>query len=146
MHRVAPEVAESISIPLLHIADTTAAVIKQLGVDTVGLLGTSFTMEQEFYRGRLTDRHALQVLTPAAADRELVHQVIYRELCLGTVREPSQREYLRIVNELAARGAQAVILGCTEIGILLKQDDTDVPLIDTTAVHARQAVDFAISG
>jgi aspartate racemase len=146
MHRVAPDVEESIGIPLLHIADATAAVVKQRGISTVGLLGTRFTMEETFYRGRLTDRHALQVLTPEAADRELVHQVIYQELCLGTVREPSQREFLRVVNELAARGAQAVILGCTEIGMLLKQNDTDVPLIDTTAVHARQAVDFAICG
>ena len=146
MHKVAPRIEKSISIPLLHIADATAAVVKQLGVDTVGLLGTSFTMEQEFYRGRLRDSHALQVLTPDSKDRELVHQVIYQELCLGTVSEQSQREFLRIVDELAARGAQAVILGCTEIGMLLKQHVTTVALIDTTVVHAQQAVDFAISG
>ena len=146
MHRVAPCIEQSISIPLLHIADATATIVKQRGIDTVGLLGTSFTMEQEFYRGRLQDSHGLKVLTPDLADRELVHQVIYRELCLGTVSEKSRQEFLRIVEELAARGAQAVILGCTEIGMLLRQDDTDVSLLDTTIVHVQQAVDCALSG
>jgi len=146
MHKVAPRIERSISIPLLHIADATATIVKQREIDTVGLLDTSFTMEQEFYRGRLQDSHGLKVLTPDLADRELVHQVIYRELCLGTVSEKSRREFLCIVDKLAARGAQTVILGCTEIGMLLKQDDTDISLLDTTSVHVQQAVDWALSG
>ena len=143
MHKVAPQIEESLSIPLLHIADATAEVIMEADIETIGLLGTAFTMEQEFYKGRLTDKFGLQVLTPEAADRDIVHRVIYDELCQGQIREESKREYLRIVDDLAGKGAQAVILGCTEIGLLITQSDTSVKLIDTSAVHAQRAVEKA---
>ena len=144
MHKVASQIEESVNIPLLHIADATAAAIKQDKFDSVGLLGTGFTMEQEFYKGRLLDKHGLKVLTPESEDRNLVHRVIYEELCLGNINGESKQEFLRIIDQLAGKGAQAVILGCTEIGMLVDEQDTTVKLIDTTAVHARKAVEFAI--
>jgi len=143
MHKVAPQIEAGLNIPLLHIADATAEVITAADIDTVGLLGTGFTMEQEFYKGRLSNRHGLKVLTPVTEDRNLVHRVIYDELCQGKVREQSKREYLRIVDSLANRGAQAIILGCTEIGLLISQCDTKVRLVDTSAVHAQKAVEMA---
>lgn len=146
MHKVAPDIQARISIPLLHIADATAEVVVQRGIRTVGLLGTAFTMEQDFYKGRLSQQYGLEVLVPEAADRQRVHQVIYQELCLGKTRDTSRADYLRILEGLAARGAEAVILGCTEIGLLVKQADTDVPLLDTTTIHAAQAVAFALEG
>ena len=145
MHRVAPEIEAAVEIPLLHIADATAEVLVDAHIRTVGLLGTAFTMEQEFYKGRLADRHGLEVLVPDAADRALVHRVIYEELCLGRVDAGSRAAYLRIVDGLAARGAEAVILGCTEIGMLIEQSDTNVRLFDTTAIHAQKAVEYAMS-
>ena len=145
MHRVAPEIEAAVEIPLLHIADATAEVLVDERIRTVGLLGTAFTMEQEFYKGRLEDRHGLEVLVPDAADRALVHRVIYEELCLGRIEAGSRAAYLRIVDDLAARGVEAVILGCTEIGMLIAQTDTDVRLFDTTAIHAQKAVAYAIS-
>ena len=146
MHRVAPEIEAAISIPLLHIADATAEVLLSKGVVSVGLLGTAFTMEQEFYKGRLEDRFGLRVLVPNEEDRQLVHRVIYDELCLGKTRSASQAEYLRIIDALAADGAEAVILGCTEIGMLVTQSDTSVKLLDTTAIHAAKAVEYATRG
>lgn len=143
MHKVAPQVEAAIQIPLLHIADATAEVLLAQGVERVGLLGTAFTMEQDFYKGRLTEQFGLQVLVPNQVDRALVHQVIYQELCVGQIELSSKAEYLRIIDQLAAEGAQAVILGCTEIGLLVQQGDTQVPLLDTTVIHAEKAVAFA---
>ncbi len=145
MHKVAPAIEAAIDIPLLHIADATAEVLLRDGAQKVGLLGTAFTMEQDFYKGRLRDRHGLQVLVPGRADRELVHRVIFDELCLGETRADSRLEYLRIIDGLAQRGADAVVLGCTEIAMLVSQADTGVKLIDTTAVHAQKAVQLALA-
>ncbi|GAA5191939.1 aspartate/glutamate racemase family protein [Ferrimonas gelatinilytica] len=144
MHKVAPAIEAAIGIPLLHIADATAEVLVDEGIKTVGLLGTAFTMEQDFYKGRLTHQHGLRVVVPDEADRATVHKVIYQELCLGKTEASSKAEYLRIIDALAAQGAEAVILGCTEIGILVSQADTDVRLLDTTAIHAAKAVEYAI--
>lgn len=143
MHKVAPEVQEAIQIPLLHIADATAEVLVSDGIKSVGLLGTSFTMEQEFYKGRLSNKYGLDVLVPNDNDRQIVHDTIYQELCLGKVESNSKAEYLRIVEILANQGAEAVILGCTEIGMLINQSDTRVRLLDTTAIHAEKAVEYA---
>lgn len=143
MHKVAPQIERAINIPLLHIADATAEVLVKKGVQTVGLLGTAFTMEQDFYKGRLTDNYGLSVLVPDEVDREIVHKTIYQELCLGNVNPASKLEYLRIINSLARKGAEAVILGCTEIGILVNQADTEVTLLDTTHIHAQKAVEWA---
>lgn len=145
MHKVAPQIADAISIPLLHLADATAARITQRGMQTVGLLGTNFTMEQEFYKGRLAELHGLRVLVPPPEDRQVIHRVIYEELCLGVVRAESRDEYLRIIDGLRARGADGVIAGCTEIGMLVAQAHTDVPLFDTTAIHAEAAVERALA-
>jgi aspartate racemase len=144
MHKVAPEIEAAIDIPLLHIADATADVLVREGIKTVGLLGTAFTMEQEFYKGRLADKYGLRVLVPDRGDRELIHRVIYQELCLGKVEADSKTEYLRIISNLSEQGAEAVILGCTEIGLLIEQTDTDVMLLDTTAIHAKKAVAYAV--
>jgi len=141
-----PQIDAAISIPLLHIADATAAAIKEAGKKTVGLLGTRFTMEEDFYRGRLEQRHEIDVLIPEAPDRETVNRVIYEELCLGSVLDDSRAQYLRIVDGLAARGAEAVILGCTEISMLVGPEHTEVPLFDTTALHAGRAVEWALEG
>ena len=145
MHKVAPEIEAAIQIPLLHIADATAEVLVQEGILSVGLLGTAFTMEQEFYKGRLTNNYGLTVLVPDEKDRQIVHNVIFQELCLGKIESASKAEYLRIIDSLASQGAEAVILGCTEIGMLVKQADTDVRLLDTTAIHAEKAVVYATS-
>ncbi|WP_028584353.1 aspartate/glutamate racemase family protein [Desulfogranum mediterraneum] len=145
MHRVAPLVEAAVRIPLLHIADPTAESLLAKGVQTVGLLGTAFTMEQEFYRGRLEQRHGLEVVTPSRADRRIVHDIIYQELCQGKIRQAAKSAYLRIIGELAGRGAEAVILGCTEIGLLVKQEDSAVPLYDTTALHAVRAMELALT-
>jgi aspartate racemase len=143
MHNVAAQVEAAITIPLLHIADATASRIQQAGVGTVGLLGTKFTMEQDFYKGRL-EQKGINVMVPPEADREIVHRIIYQELCLGKVHDSSRREYLRIIDQLHAAGAEAVIEGCTEIVMLVQQQHTRVPLFDTTAIHARQAVAEAL--
>lgn len=144
MHKVAPEIEKSIKIPLLHIADATAEVLVNEGIKTVGLLGTAFTMEEDFYKGRLNENYALNVLVPENEDRKIVHNVIYQELCLGKTESNSKTEYLRIIDSLANQGAEVIILGCTEIGMLVNQDDTKVRLLDTTAIHAEKAVEYAI--
>jgi aspartate racemase len=144
MHKVASAIEAAVPIPLLHIADTTAAKIKQAGFSTVGLLGTRFTMEQEFYRYRLQQRHGLNVLIPGQEDREIVHRVIYDELCLGNLIPESREEYRRIIGDLVVHGAQAVILGCTEISLLVTQQDSGVALFDTTSIHARNAAEQAL--
>lgn len=144
MHKVAPQIEASINIPLLHIADATAEVLVKSGVTSVGLLGTAFTMEQDFYKGRLEDNHGLTVLVPNQEDIKIIHDVIYKELCLGVLNQASKSEYLRIIKQLASQGAEAVILGCTEIGMLISQSDTDIKLFDTTYIHAQKAVELAI--
>lgn len=144
MHRVAPAIAAAVQIPLLHIADPTAEAIQRAGFATVGLLGTRFTMEQEFYRNRLIERYSLRVLLPSAPDREIVHRIIYDELCLGAVVQSSRQEYQRIMADLVGQGAEAIILGCTEIGLLVGATDATVPLFDTTELHARAAAERAL--
>jgi aspartate racemase len=145
MHKVAAAIEEAVKIPLLHIADPTADAIRRAGHRKVGLLATCFTMEQAFYRDRLRDRHGLEVLVPGPDDRDIVHRVIYEELCLGVVRPESRDEYRRIIDELVMRGAQAIILGCTEISLLIAPADCPVPSFDTTAIHARKAAEYAIA-
>ena len=145
MHKVAPNIEKAIRIPILHIADATAEVLVGKGIKTVGLLGTAFTMEQDFYKGRLMQKYGLEVLVPNEPDRKIVHDVIYQELCLGQIIEKSKKEYLRIIESLANQGAEVVILGCTEIGLLVNQSDTDIELCDTTLIHAEKAVEYAIS-
>jgi aspartate racemase len=145
MHKVAAAIEAAVAIPLLHIADPTAAAIKAAGVARVGLLGTRFTMEQAFYHERLR-AHGLDVLVPGEAARERVHRVIYDELCLGIVRDDSRTAYRDIIRELVADGAEAIILGCTEIALLVGAADATVPLFDTTALHAQAAVDAALAG
>ena len=143
MHNVVARIEAAISIPLLHIADATASQIQQAGMNTVGLLGTKFTMEQDFYKGRL-EQKGINVLVPSDKDRAIVHRIIYDELCLGKVHDSSRQEYLRIIDQLHTQGAQGVIEGCTEIVMLVQQPHTRVPLFDTTAIHARQAVAAAL--
>ena len=144
MHNVAPSIEAAVTIPLLHIADPTAGEIKRAGHSSVGLLGTRFTMEQPFYRDRLSERHELQVIVPTAEDRNTVHRIIYEELCFGVFLPESRSEYRRIMERLAAQGAEAIILGCTEISLLVSQKDSPVPLFDTTAIHARAAAEEAL--
>lgn len=143
MHKVAPQIEAAIHIPILHLADATAVRIQQNGLKKVGLLGTNFTMEQDFYRGRL-EQHGLDVIVPNAADRAIVHGVIYNELCLGKVADASRQEFLRIIDDLHAQGAEGIIEGCTEIVMLVQQQHTTVPLFDTTAIHAETAVNRAL--
>jgi aspartate racemase len=145
MHKVAPQVQEAIRIPILHLADATAKRIKAAEMKTIGLLGTNFTMEQDFYKGRLVEKYGLNVLVPPKSDREIVHQIIYDELCLGVVKDASRDEYLRIMEDLRIRGAEGIIEGCTEIVMLVQQQHTDIPLFDTTSIHAEEAVLEAIS-
>lgn len=144
MHKVAPQIAAQIDMPILHIADATAERIKAQGIKNIGLLGTRFTMEQDFYAGRLRDEHGLNVLLPPKADRELVHRVIYEELVLGVVRDESRQEFLRIMDNLRAAGAEGVIEGCTEIVLLVQQEHTELPLFDTTSIHAEAAVGMSL--
>jgi aspartate racemase len=144
MHKVAPAIEAAVGISLLHIADPSAAEIKRAGLSRVGLLGTRFTMEQEFYTERLRQRHGLQVLMPGEADREIVHRVIYEELCLGRVVDASRSQYRRIMADLVDQGAEAIILGCTEISLLVEPGDASVPLFDTTRIHARAAAEWAL--
>ena len=144
MHRVASQIEAAISIPLLHIAEATAERIAASHLSRVGLLGTRFTMEQDFYRGRLA-RHGLEILLPSEEDRRSVHRIIYDELCRGKILESSRSEYARIVADLVNRGAEAVVLGCTEIGLLLRASDCAVPLFDTTQIHAEEAARHALA-
>lgn len=143
MHKVAPQIECAVSIPLLHIADATANVLKKDGITCVGLLGTQFTMEQTFYIGRLED-YGIRVVVPNEFQRKNIHSVIYNELCKGVVKPDSKAAYLDVVASLAERGAQGVILGCTEIGLLIQSSDTEVKLYDTTEIHAEQAVQYAL--
>jgi aspartate racemase len=145
MHKVAPAIEAAVSIPLFHIADPTAEEIKRAGHTKIGLLGTRFTMEQAFYKERLRERHSLEVVVPQPADRDIVHRIIYEELCLGSIVDASRDEYRRVIAELVAQGAQAIILGCTEISLLVAQQDAAVPLFDTTAIHARKAAEWALA-
>lgn len=140
MHKVAGGIENNVGIPLLHIADPTAEAIRAAGLRRVGLLGTRFTMEEDFYRCRLQERFGLEVVVPPEAGRNLVHDVIYRELCLGTIKDNSRQRYREVMAALAAEGAEAIILGCTEISLLISDADSPVPLFDTTALHARAAV------
>ncbi len=144
MHLMAQDVEEAIGISLLHIADATAVKIKESGLDTVGLLGTQFTMEKEFYRVRLAEKHGLQVLIPDRAQREDVHRTIYDELVVGEIRDDSREIYLDVIRQLGERGAEGIILGCTEIGLLVKQEDLALPVFDTAEIHARIAVEVAL--
>ncbi|HTI03470.1 MAG TPA: aspartate/glutamate racemase family protein [Acidisoma sp.] len=145
MHRMADQVQAAVAIPLLHIADPTARAIRARGFRRVGLLGTAFTMEQDFYKGRLRDRHGLDVLIPEAEDRATVHRIIYEELVAGVVTGESRAAYRAVIARLVARGAEAVILGCTEIMLLVRPEDSAVPLFDTTALHAEAAVAAALA-
>lgn len=145
MHKLAPDIEAMLNVPLLHIADATAMAMAAQGIKKVGLLGTAFTMEQDFFKGVIEADYGIDVITPNSDDRALIHQVIYEELCLGEVLAPSKQQYLRIIDALAERGAEGIILGCTEIGMLIKQKDTHVPLFDTTAIHAQAAVEFAVA-
>ena len=138
MHKVAPEISRSIHTPILHIADMTAAELKEQGIKKVGLLGTKYTMQQDFYK-KVLIRQGIEVIIPNDDDVDVVNRVIYDELCLGKIMEESKAAYLEIINKLVCNGAQGIILGCTEIGLLIQQSDTDVPLFDTTLIHAEQA-------
>ncbi|MDQ7732481.1 aspartate/glutamate racemase family protein [Halomonas sp. SpR1] len=145
MHKVAPAIEQAITIPLLHIADATAEQLQIDGITRVGLLGTRFTMEQDFYTGRLEEQFGIEVVVPDQSERDVVHQIIYQELCQGRIEDVSRQRYLAIIDSLHAQGAQAVILGCTEIAMLVSQRDTSVPLYDTTALHAQKAVAWALN-
>ncbi|PGM57146.1 aspartate/glutamate racemase family protein [Bacillus sp. AFS053548] len=144
MHKMAKEVEESVKIPLLHIADATAKEIVNNGIKKVALLGTAFTMEHDFYKGRLIEQFGLDVIVPNEAERKRIHNIIYEELCLGIVKEESKQVYLNIIDHLMERGAEAVILGCTEITMLISQENCSIPVFDTTRIHAESAVDFAL--
>ncbi|MCD6425304.1 MAG: aspartate/glutamate racemase family protein [Anaerolineales bacterium] len=144
MHLMAEEVQEGIDIPLLHIADATARAVMAEGLKSVGLLGTRFTMEKDFYRGRLEKKHQLRVIVPDQAGRDLVHNVIYDELVQGLIKEPSRQGYLEVIQNLVNEGAEGIVLGCTEIGLLVKGEDVQVPVFDTMEIHARAAVDAAL--
>lgn len=145
MHKVAHRIEEAVGIPLIHIADPTAQAIRDAGIRRVGLLGTRFTMEQDFYRRRLSEGHGIDVLVPDTADRERVHRVIYEELCIGVIDGDSRADYRNVMARLVARGAEAIILGCTEIGMLVSANDASVPLFDTARLHAQAAAAFALA-
>ncbi len=144
MHKVADEVQKHLRIPILHIADATAQIIKAEGFKKVGLLGTRFTMEEDFYKGRLSQKHNLEILIPDEEEREVVHRIIYDELCMGEIKTASKTKYMDIINRLAKKGAEGIILGCTEIGLLVKKEDSEIPLFDTTKIHAVAAVEYAL--
>jgi len=145
MHKLAVEIQANIHIPFLHIADATAQKIKTTGLSRIGLLGTRFTMEHDFYKGRLIDQHGLNVLTPDSEDRETVHRIIYDELCLGVVKQESRAQYIHIMEKLVQAGAEGIILGCTEIELLVHDGDSQVPLFPTTKIHAIAAVEYALA-
>ncbi|QHM72074.1 aspartate/glutamate racemase family protein [Mixta intestinalis] len=145
MHKVAPELSAATSLPLLHIADATAEAVKTAGISKVGLLGTRFTMEQTFYRARLEQQYGIEVLIPDEAARDTVHQIIYQELCLGHIHPASREKYRAVIAGLVASGAEAIIMGCTEITLLIDRQDAAVPLFDTTQLHAEAAVALALA-
>lgn len=144
MHKMAEDMEKHINIPLLHIADATALKIKDYGLKKIGLLGTKFTMEQDFYKGRLINNYGLEVIVPDTKERQIIHDIIYNELCLGEIKESSKISYIKVIDNLEKNGAEGVILGCTEIPLLIKQTDVKIPLFDTTKIHAEFAVDFSI--
>lgn len=144
MHKMYDDVQNNISIPVLHIADATAEAIKEKNISTIALLGTRFTMEQDFYKGRLEEKYGIKVLIPEGKNLEAVHNIIYKELVLGELKNESRQTYQRIIEDLANKGAQGVILGCTEIPLLIKQKDVSIPVFDTTTIHAEKTVEFAI--
>lgn len=143
MHKLADSVQDHIRIPLLHIVDATAGKIQKMGFNTVGLLGTKFTMKEGFYKDHLSEKYGLHILVPSESERDIVHRVIYEELCRGEIHQSSKEHYLAIMEHLVSRGAEGIILGCTEIPLLIKQQDSQVPLFDTTRIHAEAAVEFA---
>jgi aspartate racemase len=145
MHKVITQIENALTIPVLHLADATAEAIKAEKKRTVGLIGTHFTMQEDFYRGRLIEKHNLDVLIPSDKDMEIVHNVIFQELCKGTIRKESRREYLRIIDNLQSQGAEGIILGCTEICLLIQQENTPVPLYNTTEIHTEAAIRYALS-
>ncbi|MBK5505159.1 aspartate/glutamate racemase family protein [Bacillus sp. TH12] len=142
MHKVVEKIKENINIPVLHIADTTAKEIKRKGIQTIGLLGTKYTMEQDFYKSRIEENN-IKVIVPVEKNREKINEIIYTELCLGKITSQSREYYKRVIEELVQKGAQGIILGCTEIGLLIKQEDVVVPIFDTTFIHAIEAVNVA---
>lgn len=144
MHKMAGEVGQALNIPILHIADVTAEAIKAQGQTKVGLLGTRFTMEQDFYKGRLQHNHGIEVLIPGEQDRQTVHTILYDELCLGEINQVSKGAFQRIIADLKSKGAQGIVLGCTEIPLIVKQEDYKIPLYDTTSLHAVAAVEAAL--
>src|SRR5215216_5001384 len=144
MHKVAEEIQANVKIPFLHIVDPTAQLIKESGIQNIGLLGTRFTMEEEFYKGRLSQKFGLNVSVPSAQEREIIHRVIYDELVLGKIEPHSKAQYMDIIEQMVRRGAEGIILGCTEIGLLIHPEDSRVPLFDTTRIHAETAVDYAL--
>ena len=145
MHKMAEDIKKHINVPLLHIADAAADKIRQKGLKKVGLLGTKFTMEQDFYRTRIEEKHNIEVIIPDGKDRQVVHEIIYNELVLGEIKQASREKYLVIINKLVKAGAEGIILGCTEIPLLVKQEDCEIPIFDTTTIHAKAAVEFALS-
>jgi len=144
MHKVAEEVEKNMKVPLLHIADATAEKIKDAGFEKMGLLGTRFTMEEDFYKGRLIKRYGLEVFIPDEKARQIVHDIIYKELCLGVIKPSSKDQFKEIIQNLLKNGAEAVILGCTEIPLLIRQEEVEVRLFDTTRIHAESAVEYAL--
>lgn len=146
MHKVAPQIEAEIAVPFLHIADAAGHAIKSQGLKKVGLLGTRYTMEEDFYRQRLQDKYGLDVVIPDQADRDYVHQVIFTELCLGKFTQKSRQNYLAIIDKFRQQGAQGVILGCTEIPLLIHQEDIDLPLFNTAALHAEYALEYSLTG
>jgi aspartate racemase len=146
MHKLYDNIQQSVRIPLLHIADATAESIKAEGIQKVALLGTRFTMEENFYKGRLKERYGLEVIIPSSEDMQIIHRIIYEELCAGLIKSDSKQKYMDIMRRLVKEGAEGIILGCTEIGLLVQQADRAVPLFDTTAIHAKAAVKYALAG
>ena len=144
MHKVAEEIQSNVKIPFLHIAEATGQRVKDSGIQTIGLIGTRFTMEEEFYKGRLEEKYGLNVRIPNAQEREIIHQVIYNELVVGKLERHSKEQYIGIIEQMINQGAEGVILGCTEIGLLIHQEDSRVPLFDTTRIHAEAAVGYAL--
>lgn len=144
MHKMAEEIQNNIQIPLLHIADSTAEKIKQKDIKKIGLLGTKFTMEDDFYKGRLIDKFGIDVIIPNDEERQIIHDVIYNELCLGKIKQSSKEKFKNIIQNLVSDGAEGIILGCTEIPLLIKQEDIEVYLFDTTTIHAKSAVEYAL--
>jgi aspartate racemase len=144
MHKVADEVQKHLRIPILHIDDATAQTIKAVGLKKVGLLGTQFTMEEDFYKGRLVQRHHLEIMIPTPEEKEMIHRIIYDELCMGEIKPSSKKKYTDVIDRLVKKGAEGIILGCTEIGLLVKKEDVRTPLFDTTRIHAIAAVEYAL--